>query len=67
MREKELARPMELDTKALGVVDCHAHIFPPAGGASGFASVELCTGFTSSAPCTCTATSRIAGCVTTPS
>jgi predicted TIM-barrel fold metal-dependent hydrolase len=41
MSEKELARPMELDTRAIGVVDCHAHIFPPAGGASGFASVEL--------------------------
>ena len=27
MTEQELARPMELDRKALGVVDCHAHIF----------------------------------------
>jgi predicted TIM-barrel fold metal-dependent hydrolase len=41
MTEQELARPMALDRKALGIVDCHAHIFPPAGGASGFASVEL--------------------------
>jgi predicted TIM-barrel fold metal-dependent hydrolase len=24
-----------------GVIDCHAHIFPPAGGASGFATVDL--------------------------
>lgn len=24
-----------------GVIDCHAHIFPPAAGASGFSSVEL--------------------------
>lgn len=32
---------MNMDTKAVGVVDCHAHIFPPAAGASGFPSVEL--------------------------
>jgi len=37
----EPAKPMEPATKAWGVVDCHAHIFPPAAGASGFPSVEL--------------------------
>ena len=41
MSEQELSKPMELAANAFGIVDCHAHIFPPAGGASGFASVEL--------------------------
>jgi predicted TIM-barrel fold metal-dependent hydrolase len=41
MTQQARATPMKLDIKALGVVDCHAHIFPPAGGASGFSSVEL--------------------------
>jgi predicted TIM-barrel fold metal-dependent hydrolase len=30
-----------MDTRALGVIDCHAHIFPPAAEASGFATPDL--------------------------
>lgn len=41
MKEQEVITSVGMDTTALGVVDCHAHIFPPAGGASGFASVDL--------------------------
>lgn len=37
---KQTPKPMGIDAMDLGVIDGHAHIFPPAGGASGFASVE---------------------------
>ena len=37
---QQTVKPMGIDAMDLGVIDCHAHIFPPAGGASGFPSVE---------------------------
>jgi predicted TIM-barrel fold metal-dependent hydrolase len=41
MTKHELGKSVGVDTTELGIIDCHAHIFPPAGGASGFASVDL--------------------------
>ena len=50
----------------LQIVDSHCHIFPPLADACGFpdAATHSCT---SSAPCTCMATSPIAGDAITPS
>ena len=47
------------------IVDCHGHIFPPLAGACGFPDAATHSS-TSSAPCTCTATSPIGARATTP-